>query len=259
MGIPITPLLQYVGFPTRIREFKFYDTALDNHVEYAFQALALDERRSPYVPCLWNKQPGSTTQLVQCWFPGVHSNVGGSYPDNGIGEITLAWMMSKLSPFLEFEPGFIKLIREENEEFLRQSNGTNYLGWAEGKIVDSAAFPKGILGLTVRTPGQYHQTDLATGRAIASQPKLHTNERIHASVRARVQAKATDVGGKTVNYSPKALEDWQTDVSDGKEVAFGSATWTYHGAKHGDQLETLPEDELGEIELELLALSGAQS
>ena len=29
------------------------------------------------------------------WFAGVHSNVGGSYPESGLSDVTLLWMMGK--------------------------------------------------------------------------------------------------------------------------------------------------------------------
>ncbi len=45
--------------------------------------------------------------LKQVWFPGVHSNIGGGYDDAEISDITLAWMMSQLEPFLEFNENYI--------------------------------------------------------------------------------------------------------------------------------------------------------
>lgn len=48
------------------------------NIEFAFQALAIDERRSPFSPTLWTlPTDNSRTTLIQCWFPGVHINIGG--------------------------------------------------------------------------------------------------------------------------------------------------------------------------------------
>lgn len=247
--------MQRLGFPTALKQCKFYDTALDNHIEHAFQALALDERRSAYAPCVWNKQPGSTTDLVQCWFPGVHSNVGGSYPVDGIGELTLAWMMSKLSPFLDFEPDFIKNVWADNEAYLEKINKPQYSGWGDGEIINSASHLTGLLGTQPRTPGQYHATDPAGGRAIPSDPKLDTNEHVHACVRWRVETKGTNVGGSKAGfgYYPAALDDWRVEPENGTPVPLGEAIWDYKGPDRGPQLERLPEDELGDVELELLS------
>ena len=59
-------------------------------MENAFQALALDEPRASFRPSLWERLPGNHTNLKQVWFPGVHSNVGGGYNDQQIGNISLA-------------------------------------------------------------------------------------------------------------------------------------------------------------------------
>ncbi|KAK4237622.1 hypothetical protein C8A03DRAFT_15863 [Achaetomium macrosporum] len=66
-------------------------------VENAFQALALDEPRYAFRPSLWERIPGSTTNLKQVWFPGNHGNVGGGWYDQQISDITLAWMCDQLS------------------------------------------------------------------------------------------------------------------------------------------------------------------
>ncbi|SPQ26282.1 f2c554e2-bbd5-44f9-9491-0f6b106457e8 [Thermothielavioides terrestris] len=70
---------------------------ISNKVEYAFQALALDEPRYAFRPSLWERMPGSTTKLKQVWFPGNHGNVGGGWYDQQMSDITLAWMCDQLS------------------------------------------------------------------------------------------------------------------------------------------------------------------
>jgi uncharacterized protein (DUF2235 family) len=75
----------------------FHDTTLGDTVETAVQALAVDEKRGPYVPTLWTQAANAAAlagqQVLQVWFPGVHSDVGGGYPDKGIGDITWDFMM----------------------------------------------------------------------------------------------------------------------------------------------------------------------
>lgn len=71
-------------------------------VDYAFQALAIDEQRITFPPTMWHKAENAPAiELEQCWFPGVHANLGGqgevpaSQGDHGeIGNITFAWMVS---------------------------------------------------------------------------------------------------------------------------------------------------------------------
>ncbi len=77
----------------------FHDTSLGDVVEHAVQALAADERRGPYVPALWTQRAGGALlagqSVLQAWFPGVHSDIGGGYDDKGIGKITLDFMMKQ--------------------------------------------------------------------------------------------------------------------------------------------------------------------
>jgi uncharacterized protein (DUF2235 family) len=75
----------------------FHDTGLGDMVEHAVQTLAVDERRGPFLPTLWT-QAGDAALLagqsvLQVWFPGVHSDIGGGYHDKGIGDITWDFMM----------------------------------------------------------------------------------------------------------------------------------------------------------------------
>ena len=83
----------------------FHDTKLSTSVEHAFQALAIDEKRRNFVATLWNQQQNAKGQLLeQVWFPGVHSDVGGGYPDSGLSDLALEWMHEKAENCnLEFE------------------------------------------------------------------------------------------------------------------------------------------------------------
>ena len=38
---------------------------------------------------------GWTGNLVQAWFPGVHSNVGGGYSPDGLANEALHWVVEK--------------------------------------------------------------------------------------------------------------------------------------------------------------------
>ena len=77
-------------------------------IRRACQALALDEERTTFHPELWDEKailpvtfdpdkPRSIAdeQLSQVWFAGVHSNVGGGYPDDSLAYIPLVWMLKE--------------------------------------------------------------------------------------------------------------------------------------------------------------------
>jgi len=99
------------------KEFQFHETELGRHVRHAFQALAIDERRGNFQGAIWvpfdpdrgppmqrcpHKPPpsikfeGPLQVLRQVWFPGVHSNIGGGYPDHGLSDTAFLWMVGQL-------------------------------------------------------------------------------------------------------------------------------------------------------------------
>ena len=121
LGIPRVPWLEQLGLQSRkMKGYQFYDTNLGNHIENAFQALALDEKRAAFLPAVWELPRDCTTHLKQCWFPGTHSNVGGGYPDQEIANITLAWMMAQLERFIDFDEDYLMVQYEMNRKYYRE-------------------------------------------------------------------------------------------------------------------------------------------
>ncbi|GLY64382.1 DUF2235 domain-containing protein [Amycolatopsis taiwanensis] len=93
LGIPLSGLRLINLFN---RRFQFHDTELSRNVEAAFQSLAIDERRRPFRPAVWRKHPLADGQQVeQMWFSGVHSDVGGGYPERELADIAMAWMVER--------------------------------------------------------------------------------------------------------------------------------------------------------------------
>ncbi len=94
-----------VGFPLLgvadainllIYRFKFPDYVLDKDVEHACHALSIDDQRKTFHPLLWEqKTDNDKTRIEQVWFSGVHANVGGGYPKQGMSLVALNWMMHK--------------------------------------------------------------------------------------------------------------------------------------------------------------------
>jgi uncharacterized protein (DUF2235 family) len=75
---------------------KFFNYQLNPETKFGYQALAIDEKRNDFPPCLWderNKVLGQT--IEQVWFAGVHSDVGGWYDERGLSNTALLWMINK--------------------------------------------------------------------------------------------------------------------------------------------------------------------
>jgi uncharacterized protein (DUF2235 family) len=110
LGIPLRGLRAHNN-----NELQFHDTELSGTVEYAFHALAVDERRAPFEPSLWAYKPKPEQKMVeQVWFPGVHSDVGGGYGskpgDPLLSDLALDWMISRAKlAGLEFDANVIGL------------------------------------------------------------------------------------------------------------------------------------------------------
>ncbi len=90
LGIPVEGLNLL-----HARQYAFHDVTLSSWVDNAFQALAIDERRGPFEPCVWEQQPGTGQRLEQVWFAGVHCDVGGGYPEAGLASVACEWMLTR--------------------------------------------------------------------------------------------------------------------------------------------------------------------
>lgn len=218
LGVPVNPLFQRIfHLPSFFKEYKWFDTTIDNHVENAFHALGLDERRFPYSPALWEKPKGCTTNLRQVWFPGAHSNVGGSYPDQSCADITLCWMMDQLSgntkpadkdfvdlDWIKFDEDYMHGFYDMQIKQYQAPDHPKFRGWGKGKVYDSLTFPQSLAGQKVRTPGLYHKTDYDTGD---EKPELlhDTCESVHPSVRYRIDAGAGPVESDWDQAFPRGL------------------------------------------------------
>jgi len=88
------------------RRNQFHDATLSSKVSNAFHALAIDEKRKNFEATLWHQKEAIEGQVLeQKWFSGVHSDVGGGYPEPGLSDLALQWMTEKAqSCGLNFNP-----------------------------------------------------------------------------------------------------------------------------------------------------------
>ena len=73
-------------------DFSICDTILNDNVLHGFHALAADETRDLFSPTFWAGRSNVSQQI----FPGAHSNVGGGYPERGLSDAALEWMLANL-------------------------------------------------------------------------------------------------------------------------------------------------------------------
>jgi uncharacterized protein (DUF2235 family) len=71
----------------------FPHTAHNPSVEVVRHAVSVDERRWFFRQNLVMKVDGQ--DLLECWFPGVHSDVGGGYSDSGLWQGAFDWILAE--------------------------------------------------------------------------------------------------------------------------------------------------------------------
>ena len=216
LGVPDLAISGVKLFSQARREYSFVNTETLPNVSYAYQALALDEARHAFSPTVWESpgsgRPTDLKLLKQCWFPGVHSSIGGGYADASIADISLAWMITQLRRHLSFSADFVLEQQKQNEQYYLD-NQLPVEPWAMGQIKRSdAGLVNTLTGRQARTPGEYHATDAITGKQL---PRKLTNtcEFMHPSVRYRIQQQGPGLVTSATSaaedaYSPAALKDW---------------------------------------------------
>ncbi|USG59819.1 DUF2235 domain-containing protein [Sneathiella marina] len=73
-----------------------HDHKINSNVSAAYQALALDEKRSRFRPGIWTGAQSPEIQAVeQVWFAGSHENTVGGRRDSGLSDIALNWLLRR--------------------------------------------------------------------------------------------------------------------------------------------------------------------
>ena len=184
------------------KQYSFVNTKVPRMVVHALQALGLDEHRAAFSPCLWETPDDSQNfkSLKQVWFPGVHCNIGGGggYEDQGVANISLAWMINQLRTIergglVDFDDNYLKWVFQRNVDHCNSyyigtekdqaghvvKDNSGFRGWALGRIEESMTALYQIIGTSdswanslhhqatswfkpgdmPRTPGDYDEVD----------------------------------------------------------------------------------------------------
>jgi len=193
------------------------DQCLSPRVQSARHALSLDDERDAFRPLLWNEwdwaekarkkhpdkpraQARFKSRLQQVWFAGVHSDVGGGYPDESLSYVSLAWMMQEVAA------ARVRLLPELRDHVFHMSNSLGPIHNSRGGLASyyryqprriEGFFHKKVVGteefeetLTYRDPVKGERKYPPLGDL--------TSCKVHESVVARI-ARGTD------DYAPIVL------------------------------------------------------
>lgn len=106
----VSSVIESGRFGPRLRSHAF--TRTNTSVEAIRHAVAIDERRTMFIPQLWpmggdfHSHPIAKTDLkpqdvLEVWFNGVHGDVGGGHPESEsqLAKVALKWMIDQTKPF----------------------------------------------------------------------------------------------------------------------------------------------------------------
>ncbi|KAL8766373.1 MAG: hypothetical protein Q9209_006843 [Squamulea sp. 1 TL-2023] len=233
----------------------WHDTSLGSIVEHGYHILSLNERRGYFAPTLWDSPniPRPLETLEQCWMAGDHSNIGGSWEEQQLSDITLAWMMSRLDALgVKFDQTYLYHEYIKFHEWVKTKGpdagyppSLSPRQWGEGRSKEIYTFQNiGWGGRVQRTPGEYKGLK-------------NTNETMHPAVRYRRFSKHQGQLGAEdgTAFDPSALNGWTwpSAQKDGK-IGAGQPTTISGPLKYTKGNLQIPESPMGKYEKQLLAL-----
>ena len=210
-GLPVDELTQ--GIDRWVWPLSMPDLSLSRKVVRACHVLALDDERNTFHPVLWDEAREEREHLAathtrderisQVWFAGMHSNVGGGYPDDALSYVSLQWMTDQASDRqrgmqLLFVPELLEHHTKKADPF--------------GRVYDSRQGLKGYYRYNPRriewlTNGQTHERGLAHPTVAIPRPKIH--ESVFRRIAAAPEA-----------YAPIVLpRDYAVVMDDGQGAA----------------------------------------
>ena len=74
-------------------------------VKRAWHLVALDEMRDAFVPTLMEPDPTDPKRITEVWFSGSHANIGGGYATDQLSDLTLDFLLRRISSGYGGQPG----------------------------------------------------------------------------------------------------------------------------------------------------------
>ena len=134
LGVPIKSIDVVID---KIPFFKhrFHDLKLSQSVENGYHALAIDDERETFHPTLWDPDLNKDQSIKQVWFCGMHTDVGGGYPEQELSDIALEWMVSMaMQHGLNIYPEHTVKIQGNANGFMHNSRGGSFTRFYRPKV-----------------------------------------------------------------------------------------------------------------------------
>lgn len=170
-----SPVIQLIGALDTVKatdDQSLFDLSFTQNARHARHALALNEDRATFSPTLFDTSsehtvPRASTSMIQAWFVGSHSDIGGGEVADGLSLYPLQWMLIEskaLGLKLEHNPkGQAKGLVENPLTLVFPSTATGS---------DSASEP---WGFTLRDGVKITMYDLRTSHNHGNLSTVHLN------------------------------------------------------------------------------------
>jgi uncharacterized protein (DUF2235 family) len=194
-----------VGWIYNAVRFPFTRATNNPDLNIVRHAVSIDERRAFFRQNLFGAPNNLAQDIKEVWFAGVHSDVGGSYPESEsqLSQIALRWMLCeaeraglKLDPVRKAEILGGRPPSVEPDPATKNQHNSLTIGWWIAEIwpkITSRQSPDGSWKKSIRF-------NLARRRKIPADPL------VHESVEARLKA--------GIGYAPANLPEKRRTVED---------------------------------------------
>ena len=144
---------------------------LPDCVEHCYHALALDERRHAFKPERLEEQVADTNDeavLQECWFRGVHSDIGGGNKNTALSSITLDWMFANAKRIgIKLDQAVVKKNRDRMKPKATITKGKDSVGKEKPRVIRVADPVHESVHFRDDTPTRAHNNPPA-GAAVVS-------------------------------------------------------------------------------------------
>jgi uncharacterized protein (DUF2235 family) len=138
----------------------FDDHELAGNVTAGYHAMAIDEQRKMFPVLRWNREE---KRVLEVWFAGVHSDIGGGYERRGLSNITLQWMIYRAAGHgLLFKSDLVTAATKRPSSRIHDSltGGWKLLGSRGRKLRQTDWIHESVHKKLKRSPDDYHPANL---------------------------------------------------------------------------------------------------
>ncbi|MEM7426033.1 MAG: DUF2235 domain-containing protein [Pseudomonadota bacterium] len=192
------------------------DLSVSLCVRRAYHMVALDETRDAFEPTLMEPDPLEPERIVEVWFCGNHSNIGGGYATDKLSNVTLDFLLRQISS------GYV---HEEEQDTDDESWGV-YLNARKAGLEISAA----DLHMAVVEPDPRGRIRHSTGAAYSYAPRTLP---LHAVIHDEVFHRMRD---PVPVYAPQSVFDLNQELVE-KRKAIEAETGHLHATHSIDEAE----------------------